>query len=97
MRLLRIKDDVDVVRAANAYSEEVLRYGQQNQLQSLPTFERKTLGRMGLSHEAQRRVNKQARQPDQGTAARKGRGEDRRTARAENSTSSSGNKKDFRP
>jgi hypothetical protein len=59
MRLLQIKDDIAIVRAANAYSEEVLRYGRQNQLQSLPTFERRTLGKMGLSHEAQRRVNKE--------------------------------------
>jgi len=70
MRLLRIKNDLDIVRAANAYSEEVLRYGRQNQLQSLPSFERKTLGKMSLSHEAQRRVNKEVRQPNQGATNR---------------------------
>jgi hypothetical protein len=60
MRLLGIRDDLDIVRAANAYSEEVLRYGRQNDLPSLPPFERKVLGKLGLSHEAQRRVNKAA-------------------------------------
>jgi hypothetical protein len=54
---------VDVVCAANAYSEEVLRYGRQTILESLPAFERKTLGKMGLTHEARRRVNKLAPQP----------------------------------
>lgn len=58
MPLLGIKDDLKIVRAANAYSEDVLRYGRQNQLETLPTFERKTLRKLGLSHEAQRRVNK---------------------------------------
>src|SRR5258706_14913959 len=71
MRLLRIKDDLDVVRAANAYSEEILRYGQQTDLQSLPTFERKTLGKMGLSHEAKRTVNKLAPQPNEVVTDRK--------------------------
>ncbi len=71
MRLLRIKDDLDVVRAANAFSEEILRYGRQTNRQSLPTFERKTLGRMGLSHEAKRRVNKQPSQPNEVAADRK--------------------------
>ena len=65
MRLLRIKNDLDVVRAANAYSEEILRYGLQTDLQSLPTLEPKTLGKMGLSHEAKRRLNKQAPQPNE--------------------------------
>jgi len=81
MRLLGIKDDVEVVRVANAYSEEVLRYGQQTQLQSLPAFERKTLGKMGLSHEAQRRVNKQAPQPNNAAADHK-----RQRRRQENKT-----------
>ena len=58
MRLLRIKDDLDVVRAANAYNEEVLRYGRQKQLRTLPTFDLKTLGKMAMTHEATRRVNK---------------------------------------
>lgn len=70
MRLLGIKDDVQIVRAANAYSEEVLRYGRQKHLQSLPSFERKTLGKMGLSDEAKRRVNKEARQPNKSAADR---------------------------
>ena len=72
MPLLRIKNDLDIVRAANAYSEEVLRYGRQNNLQSLPGFEPKTLGKMGLSHEAKRRVNKEPRKPNEGGANRAG-------------------------
>ena len=83
MRSLRIKDDLSVVRAANAYSEEVLRYGLQNQLPTLPAFERKTLGKMGLSHEAQRRVNKQAPQSNKVTAdpKRQRRGQGNKTVR----------------
>ena len=56
-------DDLDVVRAANAYSEEILRYSGQADLQNLPTFEQKTAGRMVLHHEAIRRVDKQPPRP----------------------------------
>ena len=72
MRMLRINDELAVVRAANAYSEEVLRYGRKKQLPTLPTFDKKTLRKMAMSHEAKRRVNKKKPpQPSERPADRK--------------------------